>query len=74
MEFNFEFKYVIKDEVTEELLFSKPTYKKVVTVEVEESSGEDRISLGFIAKAKAREKIINELNDEHGVDKWRFFD
>ena len=74
MEFNFEFKYVIKDEATEELLFSKPTYKKVVTVEVEESSGESKIYLGFIAKAKAREKIINELNEEYGVNKWRFFD
>lgn len=74
MEFNFEFKYVIKDEATEELLFSKPTYKKVVTVEVEDSSGEDKIHLGFIAKARAREKIISELNEEHGVDKWRFFD
>lgn len=73
MEFNFEFKYVVKDDISDELLFSKPTYKKVVTVQIEKGKSEEYYDK-FLAKAKAREKVISELNEEHGENKWRFFD
>ena len=86
---NFEFKYIVKhkpidnddDTMTIDGAQWDKATKKIVTVQLDDQSSTqtsnstmETIEQMHIAKRQAIKKITELLNDEFGVDCWRFFD